>query len=78
MTQQCGICGAFLPKPESGDRWRICGRCQTTHEVERDSPLTDEEQQACLWALDASLNLDRPAPEMAALMVTARRKLNAR
>lgn len=31
--QQCGLCGAFLPKPKPGARSRVCGRCGTEFEV---------------------------------------------
>ena len=32
-TQQCPICGAFIPKPGDGDRARSCARCGTEFEV---------------------------------------------
>jgi hypothetical protein len=31
--QQCGLCGAFLPKPQPGATPRTCTRCHTEYEV---------------------------------------------
>ena len=82
----CTLCFKDLTPEEcsrlpNGDREDVCVPCAEAEQAQlvtiAQSRLTDRERDAAIWALDISLGLDRPPPDMQALMVSARAKLDS-